>query len=1289
MMQDGDIDDNKYNYKGSRFSHGTRRHGRFTLPAAAIFVGTALLLNAAAIIFGSGFGGKGSLRLRSLSLVENEDKIDNSLQVVEVEKRRIIPPDIAEVDLKKEKNNEEKTVITEARGDDPKKVEASIPQVLWQTAKSHNAPADVAKIMSTWSIMNPNLDQRLLDDFEVLSFMMQHFNSSVVKAFKNLPLPAMRADFFRLAVMYHEGGIYADVDVSSNVPIHEWQYDDYGPVMESCDVVIGMDEEVHVSNWGFASVKEHILFQKAIELSLSRFLEHGVDVTYEHFVHYTTGPGVFTDALMYLARKAGCVWEGKGARAQEMYHSCRSLLKEKYSICYVDDATQRKWFLNHYSSHHSNLQSEDWVKSWKETAQELYATATKKQVVAEEIFPENILQRNAGTGWKMTNFMDDSVASGDHCDLVPFTSTTGKTAQMCVHSAQDIVSDSIRQHQRWGDCDHLPARWNASRTGAKNEVYVEIGANIGSCVMEILLSTDANVVAFEPTPRNYEVLSRTIYLLGPEYQQRVALFPIALGPESIKSLVYSAVGNMGNSVVGKPIQDLDVANQQFSEPVDIFIERIDSILTHDVSVPLMKLDAQGFECQILDGMSSETAANIHVIKFEQDSEKLKQQGCMDLLPRLRSYGFAITDTEGEIIASDHLNCGVCDAYATRMETINGSAKERVIPITATEAREDDPKKEEATASVDSNDQFMIVPNVCNVPEDRNKIFDEIYEKGGWGKSIMKAADFYGEAQWPPKAVRQNSASGPGSELGRSTQTSLQIIKDTIAKYKVTSMCDIPCGDVNWVLDSFETDSLPYYVGLDIVRPVIEVNKQRFAHHKNKQFHFWDAVSCTLPKLKKAGTEVVPFDLVHVRDVIQHMDVEQGIQFFCNVFKSGAKVLITTTYPSGDNPKPGGFVEGEFYNNNLSKEPFSFPVSDSCTPTHPTDEGDDTCVYDLSEGWVQDFIANKCMKSTMDDSKKEEATTADISETKTVVAKVDNGGIIDAFDMEVYAQDKEQSNDCLISVSHVRNIRLYSQNDEDGALLQILRCMGGHGRKEYFEFGSEGGTEVNTRILRDLYGWKGHLLDGNNENPEISLHKEFFTPSNIVSLLEKYLVDKELDVLSIDTDYDDFWTAREILVAGYKPRVLIIEYNVNLGQSWSVSVEPKPIGEEMSTHWRGDCYFGASAHAMILLMQAFGYTPVFSNDVNLMFVQLEQALNLDMMIPSIDRFPGPLARLLHANCSGRTWKEIDLEAVKSKASDPALSHTAFAASFSDIVLHEKGDYEGNQGGDLAWRIFYKE
>ena len=47
-----------------------------------------------------------------------------------------------------------------------------------------------------------------------------------------------------------------------------------------------------------------------------------------------------------------------------------------------------------------------------------------------------------------------------------------------------------------------------------------------------------------------------------------------------------------------------------------------------------------------------------------------------------------------------------------------------------------------------------------------------------------------------------------------------------------------------------------------------------------------------------------------------------------------------------------------------------------------------------------------------------------------------------------------------------------------------------------------------------------FLDGGNENPDIPLRKEYFTsPSNSISLLEKYHIeiDKNLDVLSVDTD----------------------------------------------------------------------------------------------------------------------------------------------------------------------------
>ena len=260
------------------------------------------------------------------------------------------------------------------------------------------------------------------------------------------------------------------------------------------------------------------------------------------------------------------------------------------------------------------------------------------------------------------------------------------------------------------------------------------------------------------------------------------------------------------------------------------------------------------------------------------------------------------------------------------------------------------------------------------------------------------------------------------------------------------------------------------------------------------------------------------------------------------------------------------------------------------------------------------------------------------------------------------------NDCLYHVNHVRGITLFSQNDEDGALLQTLNCIGGHGTKEYFEFGSENGNEVNTRVLRELYGWHGHLLDGRNENPDIPLHKEFFTPSNIISLMQKYNVSKELDVLSVDCDIDDFYVTREIFLGGYRPRVVINEFNINFGWEWSVAVQPKPVGEESNPayFWKGDCYYGASAKAFISLMKAFGYSPVFANTVNLIFVRIDKARELGLALPSPEIFPGPLVRALHPDCPNKTWKivgSVDIE----NAVNPSISHVDFANGMDEIVL----------------------
>jgi len=195
-------------------------------------------------------------------------------------------------------------------------------------------------------------------------------------------------------------------------------------------------------------------------------------------------------------------------------------------------------------------------------------------------------------------------------------------------------------------------------------------------------------------------------------------------------------------------------------------------------------------------------------------------------------------------------------------------------------------------------------------------------------------------------------------LGPVTETSLRILKEAILLHGVRSVVDMPCGDVNWIFDSYVTDTLPLYVGLDIVNAVITSNNKRYSHHDNKHFFFWDATHCGVPRFFNVTTSTEqPFDLIHVRDVIQHMSLSQGMTYFCGIFRSGAKLLVTTTYPKVSTNKK--ISEGGYYQNNLELEPFSFPISTDCTPTHPAHEADSTCVYDLTLPWVGEFVANKC------------------------------------------------------------------------------------------------------------------------------------------------------------------------------------------------------------------------------------------------------------------------------------------------------------------------------------------
>lgn len=169
-------------------------------------------------------------------------------------------------------------------------------------------------------------------------------------------------------------------------------------------------------------------------------------------------------------------------------------------------------------------------------------------------------------------------------------------------------------------------------------------------------------------------------------------------------------------------------------------------------------------------------------------------------------------------------------------------------------------------------------------------------------------------------------------------------------------------------------------------------------------------------------------------------------------------------------------------------------------------------------------------------------------------------------------------------------KIYSQNNEDGITLRIIELIGHKINKFFWEFGVEDGKECNTRILRDK--WDGVILDGGYENYKINLFREIITWSNILELIKKYEIPRDLGLLSIDTDYNDAYLARRLLTK-ITPSIVIAEYNIGLG------LDDKTVVHDPEYFWDYSTYYGCSALCLSRIYK--DYILVYANKVNLFFI----------------------------------------------------------------------------------------
>jgi hypothetical protein len=188
-------------------------------------------------------------------------------------------------------------------------------------------------------------------------------------------------------------------------------------------------------------------------------------------------------------------------------------------------------------------------------------------------------------------------------------------------------------------------------------------------------------------------------------------------------------------------------------------------------------------------------------------------------------------------------------------------------------------------------------------------------------------------------------------------------------------------------------------------------------------------------------------------------------------------------------------------------------------------------------------------------------------------------------------------------------KCFSQTDEDGITLEILKRIKQLDDGAYAEFGVGDGTENNTLILAAL-GWKGFWVGGEKLKIDIgkACHKRFaylrdwITLENILDLTKKGCAEIDsvgLDVVSLDLDGNDIYFVEELLGNGFKPKLFIVEYNAKFPPpvEFEIAYDPKHI-------WRSDDYYGASLASFNSLFNNFGYKLVCCNShtgVNAFFV----------------------------------------------------------------------------------------
>lgn len=182
-----------------------------------------------------------------------------------------------------------------------------IPKKIYMTAKQSS---DVfSGIIESWSQNNPDYTYELFDDLQADNFVKQHMGPDIYKTYSSLPLPVLKADYFRYIILYVNGGIYTDIDTICRRPINTWTDGD-----DTIKLILGVEVDMdkysdwksmeyarnfQILQWTIASAPNHPILKDIIYQIHDSVQFKTLDKTMvKGNILDLTGPGVWTDVIL-------------------------------------------------------------------------------------------------------------------------------------------------------------------------------------------------------------------------------------------------------------------------------------------------------------------------------------------------------------------------------------------------------------------------------------------------------------------------------------------------------------------------------------------------------------------------------------------------------------------------------------------------------------------------------------------------------------------------------------------------------------------------------------------------------------------------------------------------------------------------------------------------------------------------------------------------------------------------------------------------------------------------------